>query len=424
MQAMATAATAVEAGKTLAKSANDAIRDTADMVKKTSNLFGRESTSTSSLSNFTKGEGYESLELKSCAICMEGPYEMCRETVIDYLGTLQNSDVRNQLSAIIPSQEELRAKFTDVSYQDASGRIRFRAAINPQFAIFNTKDGGTNFYAMMAVDFLGSNSGNHVKVVLLVSELKYKLADNWHIQTVTSNKKSLTRSSSSSHQHIVYTKAALSAIDIENHHKMVSMGIGHVADVMALNRETKVLLATGDDSQLLTGDAQSSPPPSLVESSRRDCRLSEATLSEDAHYPPGYTGMRQQSSRAQVWVRRNESASDNTAALGTTTSDRNMPEPPQQRIASHTVAAAAPAPKPLISCSIGDVIRILGEELNLGDHSDVCRERGIDGARLSFVDSVDDLTEEGLQLTRTQARQLLHFIGVFKQNGVSYDWLL
>jgi hypothetical protein len=62
--------------------------------------------------------------------------------------------------------------------------------------------------------------------------------------------------------------------------------------------------------------------------------------------------------------------------------------------------------------------------LNLGDHSDVCRERGIDGARLSFVDSVDDLTEEGLQLTRSQARQLLHFIGVFKQNGVSYDWLL
>jgi hypothetical protein len=367
------------------KETTSAIGAVTGTVRDVASLFKTEHKNESSLSNFTKGEGYKSLELVKTALCFEGNYTMGRQMVlaeIARIGGRVNPDIITALESAIPDIDALTATYTNCTVRTPSGKMAFAAAINPQFAIFNLGKGGTHFYAMMAVDFLKGEGP--VRILLNVSELKFSLADNWHIETTTSSSSNLFGSKSSSHQNIVYTQAKLTVEQVRAHEELLASSSASVMNI-------------ANQLRLSSGCLEGSAPRATIEAAEstifrnavRDERKVNAAGDMDENYPEGYNKYEEGSIRCAY----------------------SVAGPPEQQGSIRTVRV------PLTTLSSRQVGNLLTSILS-ADCRDLCERKNITGELLVFIESVEDLTREGFEImSPARGRLVMAKLEEFKSSG-------
>lgn len=215
----------------IGESVNKGVNNTLDAVAKAGKVFHSSSDRGVSLGNFTSGEGFNKFQEFSESLFYQGSYGVCKAFLDQRIASHAQADgrIRDALSSMLPDEEEFFRLTTGsgegVALLDEDGGTDVVAAINPTITCFDNNQGKKQ-YAIMFVKFVNGVNRNNFRastVRVVMCCLDFSLAPNWHIQTVTSNKKSLFRSSSSSTQSIVYTPAHYSyAVDQQLQHMLES----------------------------------------------------------------------------------------------------------------------------------------------------------------------------------------------------------
>ena len=196
---------------------NNGIQNALNIAARAGEVFHVSNSSGVSLGSFNNSDGFNRYQEFSDNLIFQGPYGVCKAIIESRIAAHSNLDdrLRSSLSTMLPDEDQFFRLTTGngegVALVDANGRLNIVAAVNPTITCFDGNQGNKQF-AVLYVKFVNGVDhrnlrGSEVRVVMSVCSLDFSLAPHWHIETVTSNKKSLFRSSSSSNQRIVYTPA-------------------------------------------------------------------------------------------------------------------------------------------------------------------------------------------------------------------------